>query len=109
MAYLSTTARTASHGEYGKGGHGSLDTHWHNMPHATVETLRKSDCRGDIEIRWGAGYSEGVLADLTVEEARVLRDNLIAVITAFDGSDNDVADPEIVTDDDSEPMPEEVA
>ncbi|WP_330178987.1 hypothetical protein OHB26_21020 [Nocardia sp. NBC_01503] len=108
MAYLSTTARTAINGDR-TGGRGSLDSHWHRMPDATVELLAAWDCRGDIEIRWKVNTNDGVLADLTVQEARVLRENLTAAITAFESSDNDVADPEIVTDDDSEPMPEEVA
>ncbi|WP_405492960.1 hypothetical protein [Nocardia sp. NBC_00511] len=99
MAYLGTEANAASNGEYGRGGHGSIVTHWHNMPDATVELLAADDIRGDIEIRWYLKPEyEGMLADLSVSEARVLRDRLIAAINEFTGTtssgviDNEVSD-----------------
>ncbi|NNH75866.1 hypothetical protein HLB23_39460 [Nocardia uniformis] len=93
MAYLSTDARAASHGEYGQGGCGYTETRWHNMPDATVGLLPPADSRGDIEISWSLRPSfEGVLADLTVSEARTLRDNLTRAINDFDGIDNAVED-----------------
>ncbi|WP_327144371.1 hypothetical protein [Nocardia sp. NBC_01327] len=110
MAYLSTDARAASNGKNGIGGHGSLNTHWHNMPDAKVELLSESDIRGDIEIRWKIASFEGVLADLTVSEARTLRDNLTAAITEFEesnhsGIDNEVEDQDSINDDGSSPAP----
>ncbi|UGT45154.1 hypothetical protein LTV02_17945 [Nocardia yamanashiensis] len=99
MAYLHTEAKAASNGEYGRGGSGSVRLVWHNMPDATVELLPAEDSRGDIEIRWHVRPEwEGVLADLNVDEARILRNNLNSAITRFlstTGSsvtDNDVDD-----------------
>ncbi|WP_458690461.1 hypothetical protein [Nocardia tengchongensis] len=95
MAYLSSSARAASNGAYGEGGHGSLDTHWHNMPHASVEPLPIDDPRGEFEIRWAVGWFDRVLACLTVSEARVLRDKLTAAITEFEGSTSSVTDNDV--------------
>ncbi|MEV6098666.1 hypothetical protein [Nocardia sp. NPDC051981] len=98
MAYLHTEAKAASNGEYGRGGSGQVHLHWHNMPDATVELLTAGDTRGDIEIRWHLRPDwEGILADLTVDEARTLRDNLTAAIDRFTGTvpgviDNEVSD-----------------
>ncbi|MFD6357183.1 hypothetical protein [Nocardia tengchongensis] len=69
------------------------------MPDATVELLPAEDTRGDIESRWHLHPDwEGALADLTVREARTLRDNLTAAIARFEGIpdagviDNEVSD-----------------
>ncbi|QLY29267.1 hypothetical protein H0264_28890 [Nocardia huaxiensis] len=93
MAYLGTTAAAASLGDYGRGGSGEIELHWHNMPDATVELLAAGDIRGDIEIRWRLHPRfEGMFADLTVDEARILRDNLNRAISRFFGIDNAVED-----------------
>ncbi|AYF78022.1 hypothetical protein D7D52_34110 [Nocardia yunnanensis] len=101
MAYLSSDARAASKGLYGRGGNGITSTTWHDMPDAMVRLLSADDIRGDLEIRWYVDIFEGVLADLTIDEARTLRDRLVAVITEFEGpvsavSDNDVDDTDTV-------------
>lgn len=92
MAYLSSEARAASNGEFGRGGHGYLESHWHNMPHAIVEQLPADDSRGDLEIRWAVDYFDRVVACLTVSEARRLRDNLTAAITTVEGPNSSVTD-----------------
>ncbi|MFI1920523.1 hypothetical protein [Nocardia sp. NPDC020380] len=101
MAFLKTEAAAASRGLYGEGGCGYISTHWHKMPDAEVKQLESDDCRGDIEIRWKLDNLEGVLADLWIGEARTLRDKLTAAIDAFDGTDNEVGDTELVNDDES--------
>ncbi|MGW4351838.1 hypothetical protein ACWELJ_07060 [Nocardia sp. NPDC004582] len=89
MAYLHSQATATSNGEYGRGGSGSIQLHWHNMPDATVELLPAEDTRGDIEIRWHLDPDwEGALADLTLTEARTLRDKLTAAIVRFEGIPN---------------------
>ncbi|MGW4246349.1 hypothetical protein [Nocardia sp. NPDC004722] len=95
MAYLSSDARAASKGLYGRGGAGITSMSWHNMPDATVEFLPAADTRGDIEIRWTVDIFEGVLADLTVSEARILRDKLATAIIEFEGPDSSVSDNEV--------------
>lgn len=98
MAYLSTDARVEDHDEAGRGGRGYVETHWHDMPEATVALLPTGDVRGDIEIRWRVTFYDGVRADLTVSEARTLRDNLTRVINQYFGIDNDVENPDTSTD-----------
>lgn len=107
MAYLSTEAHAGSNGKYGRGGCGYTETHWHNMPDATVAPLPSGDTRGDLEIRWSVDTFECVLADLTVSEARALRDKLIRAINEFDGIDNDVEDTTTVNGDGAVFEPEE--
>ncbi|MFD7841376.1 hypothetical protein ACFV4K_00350 [Nocardia sp. NPDC059764] len=95
MAFLSTDARAVSQGLHGRGGTGITSTSWHNMPDATVDFLSIDDIRGDIEIRWYVDTFEGVLADLTISEARTLRDKLNAAITEFEGPMISVTDNEV--------------
>ncbi|WP_282783959.1 hypothetical protein [Nocardia sp. CC201C] len=96
MAYLSTAAHADN--DDGRGGCGYLETHWHDMPEATVTRLPEGDIRGDIEICWSVGFYDGVRADLTVSEARTLRDNLTRAINQYFGIDNDVENPDTLID-----------
>ncbi|MEU6584126.1 hypothetical protein [Nocardia sp. NPDC046763] len=102
MAYLGTDAHGRSNGEYGRGGCGEIELHWHNMPDATVELLPVNDIRGAIEIRWRLQPTfEGMFADLSVAEARALRDNLAAAIASLEPTtigviDNEVSDAVLV-------------
>ncbi|MEC3952883.1 hypothetical protein VMT65_07565 [Nocardia sp. CDC153] len=96
MAYLGTTAAAVSNGNYGRGGCGEIELHWHNMPDATVELLPVNDIRGVIEIRWRLQPAhEGMFADLSIGEARALRDNLAAAIERLEPSISSVIDNEV--------------
>ncbi|QVI24134.1 hypothetical protein KHQ06_15960 [Nocardia tengchongensis] len=103
MAYLGTSAHACADGS-GHGGRGMIEMHWHRMPDATVELLSAEDCRGDIQIRWRFDTTfEGMFANLSVGEARTLRDNLTAAIATFEpittagDIDNEVDDAAPVT------------